>query len=81
MDYNPRKRPEMAENTSFADLSSVVYQGSQGIEILLDSKIMGYNPRKRPEMAENTSLADPSRVVYRGSHGIEILPGLENHGL
>ena len=45
MGYNPRKRPEMAENTSFADLSRVVYQGSQGIEILLDSKIMGYNPR------------------------------------
>ena len=34
MGYNPRKRPEMAENTSFADLSRVVYQGSQGIEIL-----------------------------------------------
>ena len=34
MDYNPRKRPEIAENTSFADLSRVVYMGSQGIEIL-----------------------------------------------
>ena len=67
MGYNPRKRPEMAEITSFADGSRVVYRGSQGIEILLDSKIMGYNPRKRPEMAENTSFADPYRVVYRGS--------------
>ena len=71
----------MAENTGFADLVRVVYRGSQGIEILPDSKIMGYNPRKRLEMAENTSFADPSRVVYRGSQGIEILPGLENHGL
>ena len=81
MGYNPRKRPEMAENSSFADLSRVVYRGSQGIEILLDSKIMGYNRRKRPEIAENTSFADLSRVVYQGSRGIEILPGLENHGL
>ena len=32
--YNPRKRPEMAEITSFLDASRVVYQGSQGIEIL-----------------------------------------------
>ena len=46
MDYNPRKQPEMTENTSIADFFSVVYQGSQGIEILLDSKIMGYNPGK-----------------------------------
>ena len=81
MGYNPRKRPEMAENSGFADLSRVVYRGSQGIEILLDSKIMGYNPRKRPEIAENVRFADPSRVVYRGSQGIKILPGLENHGL
>ena len=81
MGYNPRKRPEMAENSSFADLSRVVYRGSQGIEILLDSKIMGYNRRKRPEIAKKTSFADPSRVVYWGSQGIEILPGLENHGL
>ena len=34
MGYNPRKRPEMAENTSFDDPSRVVYGGSQGIEIL-----------------------------------------------
>ena len=70
MGYNPLKRPEMAENTSFADPSRVVYRGSQSIEIL--SGIMGYNPRKRPEMAENMSFVDPSRVVYRGSQGIEI---------
>ena len=75
MGYNPQKRLEMVEITSFADSARVVYRGSQGI------KIMGYNPRKRPEMAENTSFADLSRVVYRGSQGIEILPGLENHGL
>ena len=81
MGYNPRKRPEMAENTSFADLPRVVYRGSQGIEILLDSKIMVYNPQKRLEIAEIASFADLSRVVYRGSQGIEILPGLENHGL
>ena len=71
----------MAENTRFADASKIVYRGSQGIEILLDSKIMGYNPRKRPEIAENVRFADPSRVVYRGSRGIEILPGLKNHRL
>ena len=29
-----RKRPEMAENTSFADPSRVMYRGLQGIEIL-----------------------------------------------
>ena len=34
MGYNQRKRPEMAENMSFADASKVVYQGSQDIEIL-----------------------------------------------
>ena len=65
----------------FADPSRVVYRGSQGIEILLDSKIMGYNPRKRPKMSENTTFVDPSGVVYRGSQGIEILLGLENHWL
>ena len=34
MGYNPQKWPEMTENTNFADLSRVVYRGSQGIEIL-----------------------------------------------
>ena len=34
MSYNPRKRTEIAENTSFADLSRVLYRGSKGIEIL-----------------------------------------------
>ena len=34
MGYNPRKRPEMVEITSFADPARVVYRGSQGIEIL-----------------------------------------------
>ena len=47
--YNPRKRHEMAENTSFADPSRVVYRVSQGIEILLGLEIMGYNPRKQPK--------------------------------
>ena len=32
--YNPRKRPKMSENTTFADPNKVVYRGSQGIEIL-----------------------------------------------
>ena len=32
--YNPRKRPEMAEITSFVDVTRLVYRGSQGIEIL-----------------------------------------------
>ena len=27
MGYNPRKRPEIAENMSFADLSGVMYLG------------------------------------------------------
>ena len=36
MCYNPRKRPEMAKNTSFADPYGVVYRGSQGIKILLE---------------------------------------------
>ena len=81
MGYNPRKRQEIAENTSFVDLSRVVYPGSLLSKSSLDPNIMDYNPRKRPEMAENTSFADLSRVVYRGSQGIEILPGLENHGL
>ena len=31
MGYNPRKRPKMNENTTFADPSRVVYRGSQGI--------------------------------------------------
>ena len=34
MGYNPRKRPEMEENTSFADPSRVMYRVLQGIEIL-----------------------------------------------
>ena len=34
MDYSPRKRPKMPEITSFDDAASVVYRGSQGIEIL-----------------------------------------------
>ena len=34
MGYNPQKQLEMVEITSFADSARVVYQGSQGIEIL-----------------------------------------------
>ena len=64
----------MAEITNFADVSRVVYRGSQGIEILLWPEIVGYNTRKRPEMTEITNFADDSRVVYRESQGIEILP-------
>ena len=30
----PPQAPEKTENTSFADLSRVVYRGSQGIKIL-----------------------------------------------
>ena len=79
--YKPRKWPEMAEITNFADASRVVYKGSQGIEILLWPKIVSYNTRKRPEMLEIMSFADPARVMYRGSQGIEILPRPENHVL
>ena len=64
MGYNPRIRPEMAEITNFADASRVVYQGSQGIEILPWPKIVGYNTQKRPEMLKITSFADTARVVY-----------------
>ena len=71
----------MTENTSFSDLASVVYRGSEGLDILSGLKTMGYNLRKWPEMAKNTSFADPYGVVYRGSQGIEILLGLENHVL
>ena len=73
MGYNPRKRPKMAENTSFADASRVMYQGSQGIEIHPWPKIVGSNSRKRPEMLKIMSFADTARVVYQGSKGIEIL--------
>ena len=67
MGYNPRKRLEMAKNTSFAVLIESCTGGHRASKSSLDWKIMGYNPRKRPEMAENTSFADPSRVVYQGS--------------
>ena len=33
-DYSPRKRTEMLKITSFDDATTVVYRGSQGIEIL-----------------------------------------------
>ena len=56
--YNPQTRQEMFEITSFADAAIIVYQRSQGIEILPELKIMGNTTRKRPEMAENTSFAD-----------------------
>ena len=68
MGYNLRKRPEMAENTSFSDPYRVVYRGSQGIEILMDLKIMGYNPRKRLEIAENMNLPI-SLELCTGGHG------------
>ena len=64
----------MAEITNFADASRVVYQGSQGIEILPWPKIVGSNTRQRLEMLKITSFADTARVVYQGSQGIEILP-------
>ena len=54
----------MAEITNFADASRVVYQGSQGIEILPWPKIVGYNTRKRPEMLEIMSFTETARVVY-----------------
>ena len=80
MGYNPQKRLEMVEITSFADSARVVYRGSQGSEIFPGLENHGY-PRKRPEMAEIMSFADLSRVMHRESQGIEILPGLKNHGL
>ena len=70
MGYDPRKRPEMAEITSFADAARVVYRGSQGIIILLGPENRGLYPRKRPELAEITTFADTARVMYRGSQGI-----------
>ena len=81
MGYNPRKRPELAEITTFADTARVVHHGSHGIKILPGPENHGYNPRKRLEMAENMTFADLARVVYRGTHGIKFCPGLENHGL
>ena len=81
MGYNPLKQPEIAENTSFVDLSRVLYLGSQVSKSSRVLKIICYNPRKRLEIAKNMGFADPSRVMYRGLQGIEILPGLENHGL
>ena len=45
MGYNPRKRPEIAENTSFVIPAGVVYRGSQGIEILTGVE----NDQKWPE--------------------------------
>ena len=71
----------MFEITSFADAAIIVYQRSQGIEILPELKIMGNNTRKRPEMAENTNFADAAKVVYQGSQGNKILPGPKNRGL
>ena len=65
MGYNPRKRPEMDKNTTFADPARVVYTGHRASKSSQDSKIMGYNPRKRPEIAENTSFVDPAGVVYQ----------------
>ena len=41
MGYNPQKRLEMVEITSFADSARVVYRGSQGIEIIPGPKIVG----------------------------------------
>ena len=73
MGYNSRKRPEIAENTSFVDLSRVLYLGSQVSKSSRDLKIICYNPRKRLEIAKNTGFADPSTVVYQGLQGIEIL--------
>ena len=70
----------MAENTRFPAAARVMYQRSQGIEILPELKIMGNTTRNRLEMAESTSSADAARVVYLGSHGNEILPETENHG-
>ena len=46
MGYNPQKRLEMVEITSFADSARVVYRGSQGIEIIPGPKIVGYKPTK-----------------------------------
>ena len=66
MGYNPRKWPELAEIMNFADASRVVYQGSQGIEILPWPKIVGSNTRQRLEMLKITSFADTARVVYQG---------------
>ena len=77
---NPRKQEEMAEITSFADASRVVYRRYRASKSARDPKIMGNNPRKRLEMLQITSFVDTSRVVYRVSQGIEIRQGPENRG-
>ena len=79
--YNPRKRPEMLEYTSFADTARVVYRGHRAMKSSREPKIVSYYPRKRPEMLKINSFADVARVVYRGSQGIKMLPRPENNGL
>ena len=66
MGYNPRKRPEMAEITSFVDACKVVYRESQRIEILPGPEIVRYNPRKRPEMTKSRVLLIPLESCIGG---------------
>ena len=61
MGYNPRKRPEMAEITSFADPARVVYQGSQGIEILPGLGNHGLEPTK---ISKNGRKHEFCRCLY-----------------
>ena len=56
VDYSPRKRPEMPENTSFDDKARVMYRGSWVSKSSRDPKTMDYSPRKRAEMPEITSF-------------------------
>ena len=74
MGYNPRQRPEMAENTSFADPPRVMYRGSQGIETSWDSKIMGYNLRNEQKWPKTRVLPIPQESCT-GDQGHRNPPG------
>ena len=51
VDHSPRKRTEMPEITSFGDAATIVYRGSQGIEILPAAKnrVAHENDQKCPK--------------------------------
>ena len=81
MGYNPRKRLEMAENTSFADPARVVYRGSHGIKFRPGLEKHGLKPTKTTRNCRKHEFCRSLQSHVARSKGIEILPGPEYHGL
>ena len=75
MGYNPRKRLEMAENTSFADPARVVYRGSHSIKFRPGLEKHGLKPTKTTRICRKHKFSRSVKSRVPGVTGHRNPPG------